>query len=319
MIILFPGCLKHEKEPSRVTFHQHERTLNTDQLVPVVFYLDINPPASDSSIIFIDIFSSGGLPGLAFETIPQLSSGLIEVPVLPGDDVVSFDVYPNEEGIGYNTLFIDFEISATGDGLVADGLKGVFASLTILNLKDPIRTLPFFENFDACEQGSGNGALPVAWEEQVVIQNSLGSGRWECASSSFGLQCNAYSADGLNDDNCEVWLLSPPISLAGEINPYITFWTDRRFDIAGFREVEVRISNDYTGENFSNADWKLFEAAISAIEANDPDFDDYEITDPLDLSAYTGDTITIAWIYYAKGSGLSTTIFKLDDVSIYSD
>lgn len=317
ILILLHGCDKEPNGPGRVAFLQPERTLNTDQLSAVVFHLAIDPPASDSSEIFIEVFSSGGLPGIAFETSPPVSDGLITLPVLPGDEKVSFDVYPDKEGIGYNSVFIDFEITGTGEGLVADGLEGVFSSLIILNTKDPVRTLPFSENFDACEQETGDGSLPIGWEEQVVTQNSLGTGRWECASGAFGLECNAYAVDGFNGDDCEVWLLSPPVSLAGETDPSLTFWTDRRFDTPGFREYEVRISTNYTRENFSAADWTLFEPAVAAIEANDPGADDYEQTDPLDLSTYAGDTITIAWIYFAEGSGLTSTILRIDDVVVY--
>ena len=99
----------------------------------------------------------------------------------------------------------------------------------------------------------------------------------------------------------------------------MTFRTDRRFDTQNFREYEVRISNNYTGENFSNADWKLFEQAIDAIEDNDPDIDDYSETDALDLSSYTGDTITVAWIYLSEGSGLTSSILRIDNVSIKTE
>ena len=95
--------------------------------------------------------------------------------------------------------------------------------------------------------------------------------------------------------------MSPPVSLVGEENPVLTFWTDRRFDNIGFREYEVRISTNFTGENFSIADWQLFEPAVAAIDANNPDIDSYEETDPLGLNDFSGDTITMAWIYLRQG------------------
>jgi len=299
-----------------VRFLQSERFIHSDHLAALVFTLSIDPSAPDSSEIIIEVAASGGSPGIAFESSPPVSNGLITVPVLPGDKTVSFEVYPNEEGIGYNSLIIDFEILDTGEGLIADGLEGVFSSLIILNTKDPVRKLPFMEYFDACDLETGDGSLPIGWNEYVVKQNSLGTGRWECASSSEGLACNAYAEDGFNGDDCEVWLLSPPVSLVGEENPVLTFWTDRRFDNIGFREYEVRIATNFTGENFSVVDWQLFEPAVAAIDANNPDIDSYEETDPLGLNDFSGDTITLAWIYFAKGSGLTSTIFRLDDVRI---
>lgn len=316
MVILFKACENETPRPSRVKFLQSERTLNMDQLEQVIFKLAIEPPAPDSSEIFIEVSASGGLPGIAFETSPPIENGLISIPVLPGDETVSFDVYPSQEGMGYNSLFVDFEISGTGEGLVADGLEGVFSSLLILNTKDPVRELPFSENFNGCDLETGDGSLPIGWKEQVVIQNSLGTGRWECAASSDGLVCNAYSDNGFDGDECEVWLLSPPVSLVNKKAPIMTFRTDRRFDTERFQEYEVRISTNYTGENFSDAEWTLFEPAVAAIEANNPDIDDYETTDLLDLTAYTGDTITVAWIYYAEGSGFTSTILRFDDVYI---
>ena len=315
MIFLY-GCKEETNGPSRVFFAQAERTMNTDQLSAVVFNLEIDPPAFDSSEIFIKVSSSGEYAETAFETVPSMINNLITIPVLPGYKNVSFDVYPDEKGIGYSNLFIDFEIIDTGKGLVAEGLKGVFSSLIILNSKDPVRLLPFSENFDACDLETGDGSLPDGWQEQIVTQNSLGTGRWECSSSSFGLECNAYSEDGFNGDNCEVWLLSPPVSLAAKDDPVMTFWTDRRFDTPGFREYEVRVSTNYTGENFSVADWSLYEPAVQAMDANDPETDDYEKTSTLDLSLFAGDTITVAWIYFAEGSGFTSTILRIDDILI---
>jgi hypothetical protein len=316
--VVLHGCQEETGGPGRVSFLESGITLNTDQLEPVTFDLSIDPPASDASEVYVNVGSSGGLPGIAFRTIPPVSDGMIIVPVSPGDKIVSFEVHPDEQGIGYNTLFIDFEIVGSGTGLVSDGLAGVFSSLTILNVKDPVRPLPYSEHFDACDMDTGDGSLPAGWREQVIKQNSLGTGRWICAPSRSGLQCNAFAENGFNGDNCEVWLLSPPVSLTGATNPFMTFRSDRRFTNEGSLEFNVMISTDYTGDNFSNAGWTVFDPAVVAIEANDPGVDDYEQTDPLDLTSYTGDTITVAWVYYAEGSKFTSSILRIDDIRIAS-
>jgi hypothetical protein len=316
ILIFFSGCSKENKdaEISRVAFKTTDQQISTDNLQPVNFLINITPPAPVTSTIIVDINSIGGQAGMSFSTIPQTAQGQIDVPVNAGDNQASIEIAPVEEGIGFDNVIVDLEIMNTGTGLSAEGLFGVYASLIILNNKEQVRELPFLESFDQCE--SGNGGLPPGWKEEVVIQNSFGTGHWVCSKGFRGLECNAFISKGFKNDSTEVWLLTPAVSLIDASNPVLRFDVDRRFETGDFQEYNVKISTDFNGNNFNTANWDVFPSAVSEIETNDPEIDNYESVDGLDLTAYKEKIITIAFIYYAKGSGTNSTIFRLDNVRI---
>jgi len=316
MACCITGCEKEEDAVGVVTFLTKDQVIRTDNLIPVTFDLNIDPPAPVASFIVIYISSTGDYAGTAFTSSPGIAGGKIELHVNAGDKRASFTITPVEERIGYSNIVIDLEITDTGEGLYAGGLTGVYSSLTIINTKDQGRSLPFIENFDDCDLEGGSGSLPAGWEEVVIQQNSLGTGHWVCSPAFEGIECNAFSMEGGTGDSCEIWLLTPPVILSDAIHPTLTFNTDRRFETNDFQEYDIRISPDYNGANFYIASWEVFAPAVSAIEANDPERDNYETISDLDLSAYNGEVVTIAFIYYAEGSKLSSTIFRLDNIKI---
>lgn len=317
LVILFylKACSEKESsEDSFVRFETIDQQISTDDLHPVTFQLSIDPPAPEVSNIIIDLKSTGGREGISFEINPSPFMDQIELPVDAGDSQAIINIAPIADGIGFSNILIELEIIGTGEGLSAEGLFGIYSSLTILNNKDQQRSLPFQESFDECE--SGRGGLPPGWEEKVIVQNSFGTGHWVCSGSSRGIECNAFTSNGINNDSSEVWLLTPPISLMDENNPFLSFDTDRRFNTQDFQEYDVKISTNYDGNNLESANWAVLAPAVSAIEASDPDFDNYVSVSNLDLSAYKDEIITIAFIYYARGSGTNSTILRLDDVRI---
>lgn len=316
ILIILSGCSKENKdaEISRVAFKTTDQQISTDNLQPVNFLINITPPAPVTSTIIVDINSTGGQAGMSFNTIPQTAQGQIEVPVNAGDNQASIEISPVEEGIGFDNVIVDLEIMNTGKGLSTEGLFGVYASLIILNNKEQVRELPFMESFDECE--SGIGGLPPGWEEEVVTQNAFGTGHWVCSKGFRGVECNAFSSGGIKNDSTEVWLLTPPVSLIDASNPLLSFDADRRFETADFQEYDVKISTDYNANNFNTASWEIFPPAVEELESNDPELDNFETVADLDLSAYKEKIITIAFIYYAKGSGANSTIFRLDNVRI---
>jgi hypothetical protein len=314
--LMLSSCNKEEPN-GVVTFTTGDIIITTDELSPVTFNLSIDPPAPMASSITIDVTSAGGDYGVEFVTNPALSGGEIELVIAEGDTNSTFTVTPMEANIGFDNIDIAFEIFTVGEGLETAGLIGLTSSLFIENLKEESTGgLPFLEYFDDCDGAGGTSSLPPTWEERVLTQNSVGTAHWVCAPGFDGVECNAFSDAGDEGDGSEAWLITPVIDMTTASSPTLSFATDRRFESADFQEYDVKISTDYNGSNFMSASWDILTTAVAAIEANDPEVDNYETVSNIDLSAYAGEQVSIAFIYYAEGSKFTATIFRIDDVEV---
>lgn len=300
---------------SVVTFAQESYSTTTEDYSPVTITLNLEPKASSSSTITVGLTATGGEAGTAFTTSPSMSNGLIEVPVEKGASTATFTVTPQEEGIAYDNVEVEFEIIETGSGLKTEGLTGVYSSLLIENTKSTGRPLPFTEPFDECGEG-GSGELPDGWEEIAALQNQQNSAHWGCVSyPDVGVGINAFVDAGGEGDSSQVWLVSPRVGLVDASNPVLSFDADRRFD-TDIQEYNVFISTDYNGSNFNDATWEVFQPGVDFIEANDPGSDGFTSSDQLDLSDYSGEVISVAFAYYASGSKLTATSLKISNVEI---
>ena len=310
------SCNDDESSPdSVVTFAEESITISTDDLSDVTVTLNLDPAAPQSSTIKVGVTASGGEPGTAFTTSPSMSNGVIEVPVQEGATTASFTVTPLEEGISYDNVEINFEVIEVGSGLKIEGTTGIYSTLLIENKKSTGRPLPFSEPFEECEEG-GSGELPEGWEEIVALQNQQNTAHWGCVSyPDVGVGINAFSDEGGEGDSSQVWLVSPRVGLVDASNPVLSFRADRRFD-TDIQEYDVFISTDYTGSNFEDATWEVFQPAVDSIAANDPGGDGFTNTGELDLSAYSEEVISVAFIYYASGSKFTATSLKISDVEI---
>ena len=307
------SCDDDETANSVVTFAKESISITTDSLRDVTVDLNLDRAASKNSTISVGVTASGGEPGTAFTTTPSMDNGVVEVPVDKGASTASFTVSPIEDGIGYDNVELEFEIIEVGSGLKLEGLTGISSTLLIENTKSTGRPLPYKQPFETCDEG-GSGELPEGWEEIVALQNQQNTAHWVC-SARGGIQVNAFSGDGSEGDSSQVWLVSPRVGLVDASNPVLSFDADRRFD-TDIQEYDVLISTDYSGSNFEEATWEVFQPAVDSIAANDPGGDGYTNTGELDISEYAGEVISVAFVYYASGSKFTATILRIDEVEI---
>ena len=318
-IFLITAC-EEETVNSVVTFNQMSTEITTDDLSPVDVTIDIEPSAPSNSTIALIV--TGSTYGETFTTSPALTTGQINIPVTSGANSATFSIIPDEDGIRFDDIELEFEIISVGSGLQLNDFDGRFFTLTITNNREQGTGLPFAEDFDLCgPSGSGN-LPPTGWEEVIVAQNSLSTAGFACytGQNTTAIQANAFSPNGTaGNDYSEVWMITPLIGLVDANNPTLSFDVDRRFDSpidANTLAYGIQISTDYDGTNFETANWQVFEAGVSAMTANDPNADDIGNTGDLDLSAFAGETIHIAFIYRASDAQFGATILRIGNVVV---
>jgi hypothetical protein len=184
-----------------------------------------------------------------------------------------------------------------------------------------LRTLPYAEAFGGAGVTSCDETTfpPAGWVVETVEGNPDGDGTWRCitgADGSFthtgtGVEANAF----ITGETIDAWLVSPilgPITSTTSMDVGL----DIRFDPnGGFPyEVQVLVSTDYNGLNFSTANWQNFEVATNQWLANDFEADDVTIYN-FDLSSFDGEAIAIAFRYICPDNG-NCGIARFDDFSI---
>lgn len=319
--LVFLFACEEETVNSVVSFSQTTADITTDDLSPVTVSFDISPSAPSNSTISVIV--TDGAYGETFTTDPVQAGGQIDIPVSAGAESAEFTIIPIEEGILFADIELAFEIVSVGEGLTTEEFDGRFFDFTIVNNREQGTGLPFSGTFDVCG-AEGSGELPPeGWEQVIVAQNSFETGGFACYNGQgvTGIQANAFSPDAANEDSdyTEVWMLTPLVGLVDAESPVLSFDVDRRFDSpidANTLAYGVQISTDYDGTNFESANWEVFQAGVSAMEANDPEADDIENTGELDMSAYAGETVTIAFIYRASNARFGSTALRIANVLV---
>ena len=314
--LTFVGCDDDEETISTVNFTETIYNLTTSDLSPIEVELVISPAATTDSEIEVEI--SGADAGVAFSTDPATSGGSVVIPVSSGDNTASFTFTPIEAGIegGLNATLT---LSSTGAGLTT----GITIE-SIISIADVGTDLPLMEDFAGCQEDPQQ-PIPDGWTEAVIQQNAEGSATWTCVDEAFfgfnAVAVNSFVPGSTDNMSSEVWLVTPRLNLTEANNPVLNFDVDRRFpptddfpDPDG--PYDVLISTDYT-VSVENATWQRFEPGFSAIDDNDPGQDDLTNSGDLDLSAFKGEVVTIAFVYRAGApASFDATILRIANVSV---
>jgi len=137
-------------------------------------------------------------------------------------------------------------------------------------------------------------------------------------SSGRAVKVTAYNTNLTNDT---AWLITPAIALPAGSTPKLAFSTAYQFAV-GPTTLHAYVSADYTaGGDPNNATWTQLttNADIPGNTAtnNSGTYSSTVNTSPLDLTAFAGQTVYIAFKYMGGTSGPTrTTTFQVDDVRI---
>lgn len=313
--LTFLGCDDDGDDTiSTVNFEEGIYNLTTSDLSPIEVELAIDPAASSDSEIEVDL--TGADAGVAFTTDPAIAGTTVTIPVKAGDNSVSFTFTPIEAGIE-GSLTVNLALGNVGDGLTT-GLT----TESIITVVDVGQDLPLMESFDGCQEDPQQ-PIPDDWTEVAIEQNAEGSATWVCVDENFfgfnAVQVNAFVPGSEDNASSEVWLLTPRLNLTEATNPVLNFDVDRRFPGTGnFPDdlYDILISTDYT-VSVEDATWERFEPGFSAMTDNDPEADGLTNTGDLDLSAFNGEVVTIAFVYRAGApASFDATILRIANVSV---
>lgn len=186
-----------------------------------------------------------------------------------------------EFSIGDDSLLTFTVPSGTLTGAVVTlanpaGESSATAPMTIVN---SALTLVIAEDF---EDGLGD------FTQESVTSNYT----WRARTFNFQgfAEMNGFGADAASDD----WLISPEIPLGLVNQPMMKFTTARNFSGP---DLEVKISTDYTN-SVGSATWSNLTATVAGVSPGG-----YALTSSgdVDLSAYAGQTVRIAFRYTSQG------------------
>ncbi len=114
------------------------------------------------------------------------------------------------------------------------------------------------------------------------------------------------------------WLITPPIAIPNGTNPQFSFKTAFQF-AQGPTILNAYISTNYNGGNTPNtATWTLLPASIlgNTNISNSSSFSSLNSSGNINLAAYLGKTVYIAFKYIGSTTLGQTTTYEIDDIQI---
>ncbi|MBF8964016.1 choice-of-anchor J domain-containing protein [Pontibacter sp. FD36] len=164
---------------------------------------------------------------------------------------------------------------------------------------------PYVQNFNNCAT-----TLPGGW----TAVNVTGDQVWGCTTfgrettenpRNNGVQINGFSGSARENED---WLISPSLDLSDFNIVALTFWTRTAFKGPG---LKLMVSTDYDGTSApSTATW-------TELNGNFPELaSDYWKQSFVDLSAYKGENVYVAFVYTAEAKADGAARWTVDDVAV---
>lgn len=165
--------------------------------------------------------------------------------------------------------------------------------------------LPFSEDF---EGQPADVAVTIEGWTNINVNGGAKLFEVQEQNSNKHAQMSAYNS---NENPCEVWLVTPGLILPSGSSPTLTFETnDGFYNGAG---LFVKISTDFDGDVLT-ATWSDLNAVISSGHTSSYGTE-FTPSGNIDLSAYEGQVVYIAYQYLGASNGISTT-YQIDNISV---
>ena len=148
-------------------------------------------------------------------------------------------------------------------------------------------------------EGFETSVPPTGWLQYAVT----GTNSWEQSTERVHSGTYAAKFNDWNVDN-DVWLITSAADLSGMTTPDLKYWENVNYGSYADSH-NVKISTDYTGSGDpNNASWTLLRDVIGT--------EDTWVEITIDLTAYAGQTVYVAWQY----TGNFASEWWIDDVLI---
>ncbi|WP_242926896.1 choice-of-anchor J domain-containing protein [Pontibacter vulgaris] len=205
---------------------------------------------------------------------------------------------------------IKVQATPTAEGALAGTITHTSAGATdvLVNL-NALAVNPFAQNFNNCAPVNST-TLSGGWMQYSVT----GDQKWGCTTfgrndETTGLATNAVQINGYSGGakENEDWLISPVLNLDNFNIPLLSFWSRVAFAGPG---LKVMISENYDpAQAPATATWTELNGDFPA-EASD-----YWKKSELDLSAYKGKAVHVAFVYTSSATA-SAARWTFDDFAV---
>ena len=164
--------------------------------------------------------------------------------------------------------------------------------------------------------GSVYVPLPVLYKDDFAAGgfssdwttvNVAGTQVWNTSNQGNGTNYYAVMSAPLGNSANEDWLISKSVSLVGKTKAAVNFISDVRY---GGAALQVFATENYTG-NPATTTWVALPAAL---DTNNAAFGDWVSSGNVDLSAFLGKNVRIAFKYTSTSSAAAT--WEIDDFKI---
>jgi hypothetical protein len=176
----------------------------------------------------------------------------------------------------------------------------------------PFKALIFSQDFEAHPYGSGATEIPINITNWSNF-NTTNSRTWNCklfSNNRYAEFSSFFSATGTTDNS---WLISAPFDFTKTSNETLVFSTKTRFSNGAQLKVLVSTNYDGTQAGIASATWTQINAIMPTVD------DVFTSTGALNLSAFEGTNVRIAFKYEGSKLTNKTTTFQIDDIKLYEN
>ena len=242
------------------------------------FLSDLYPVWGKDSSVLVEYKMADGLSNLEeVNEFANAESYYLSNDDYPGATENAVGFYPSQDPADYIPAILESTIADPVEGQITLALYNQYVGEVTTGLSDY-----YVADF--------NGSL-----DGFEVVNVAGTNEWE--ASSYGddeyAKMSAYG-NGQNED----WLISPEIDLSGQTNAGFQINQTAPFINGEWNLISVLVSTDYvTGGDQLDATWDTL--TIDPMPSGDAYDYSYVLSDLVDLSAYNGEKIHIAFKYQA--------------------
>ena len=166
--------------------------------------------------------------------------------------------------------------------------------------------------FEAIIKTFSDGSYSSGGWQNINVSGSI---NWAVSTKygnpAPGLTISNYDRDNHTHSACETWYVSPSINTSSISNPTLSF--DNAHGYSG-PAMEVKISTDWDGDpaTISSATW----TTLAYNTDNSTTYFVWANSGDIDLSAYKGENVHIAFVY--TGTSSSGMTWELDNIRIFN-